>query len=900
MQLRTPVSLLFAAALLVCEGLRAQTPVWTQMPGAPSGTTPRFDDISFVNEFTGYVARATGGIFKTTDGGNTFTLSRSSTVAYPGTNLTAHFRSICFASATHGWAGNLGPGSYDSAVNDTNILFETFDGGLTWTNKPGFPETGMKGLCAMYALDSQHIYGGGRVRGPAYFIKSTDGGTNWSVTNLTAAGILGGIMDVYFRDANNGFLVGMDTNAFNSCSAPYYHGAIARTTNGGVSWEVVAASGLNCAYFWKMAWPSANVGYATLQQNSMSSTGNHIVYKTIDGGATWTSNGVPFSVIGVNTFYSQGIAFINDNEGWIGGDSASGLNNFLHTTDGGDSWTRVGSDTTLRINRVRFLRPDYAVASGARVAAYRLPLTILSSPTNLTVSVSSSAAFYSAAIGGTTPTYQWRHGGTNIGGATGSSYVIPNATAADAGSYDVVVTDVSGPLTSGAATLTVTGVAIPPSITTQPQSLVVSAGSNATFTVSATGTAPLKYQWRFNNSAITSATNTIYTRTNVQTIDLGNYSVVVTNSAGGITSALASVSFGFSDNFDSYGTPSLVTAAGTTNGYKIVYRTAAGPVDFKAIFGFDYSTVTYPTNIPSAPHSVGGTTKGLYLTVNKDATAGAAAVNLYPTGLVASGNFALKFDLWINWSDPLTSTEHTLFGINHTGTITNRIGQSPSDGLFFAIEGEADSPANSTTLRDYSVFRGNGLSAAVLMTTNNTVFGPTPPLGSQFDTSDPGFVALFPARNIPSYGAVPAGTAGLRWLSGEVRQVNGLITCLLNGTAIAQYTNTTIYTNGTLMLGYNDNFNSIGNSDTFAIFDNIRVEGIVLSPVTLLSSQVVGNNFKFSFATEAYESYTVQWTTNLTTPNWVNYTNFAGNGVTNDMQVPLDPAVPKYFRVSRP
>ena len=57
----------------------------------------------------------------------------------------------------------------------------------------------MKGFCAMYVLDSQHIYGGGRVRGPAFFAKSEDGGTNWTSVSLTAQGVMNGIMDVYFH-----------------------------------------------------------------------------------------------------------------------------------------------------------------------------------------------------------------------------------------------------------------------------------------------------------------------------------------------------------------------------------------------------------------------------------------------------------------------------------------------------------------------------------------------------------------------------------------------------------------------------------------------------------------------------------------------------------------------------
>jgi len=180
-----------------------QTSPWSQFPGSPSGTA-RHDDIYFVDKNTGWSVRAAGLIHKTTDGGNTWALKLTKT----GT----HFRCIGFASPTRGFAGNLGIGSYDSAVTDSNVLYQTFDGGDTWKNVPGLAEEGMKGLCAMYILDANHIYGGGRVRGPAYFIKSTDGGTNWTIRNLTAMGVMNGIMDIYFKDPLNGFVVGLRTN----------------------------------------------------------------------------------------------------------------------------------------------------------------------------------------------------------------------------------------------------------------------------------------------------------------------------------------------------------------------------------------------------------------------------------------------------------------------------------------------------------------------------------------------------------------------------------------------------------------------------------------------------------------------------------------------------------------
>ena len=81
----------------------------------------------------------------------------------------------------------------------------------------------------------------------------------------------------------------------------------------------------------------------------------------------------------------------------------------------------------------------------------------------------------------------------------------------------------------------------PPAIGTQPQNLTVNQGNSAIFTVVASGTAPLSYQWRFNGANIAGATASSYTRNNAQTNDAGNYSVVITNSVNSITSSNAAL-----------------------------------------------------------------------------------------------------------------------------------------------------------------------------------------------------------------------------------------------------------------------------------------------------------------------------------------------------------------------
>ena len=80
-----------------------------------------------------------------------------------------------------------------------------------------------------------------------------------------------------------------------------------------------------------------------------------------------------------------------------------------------------------------------------------------------------------------------------------------------------------------------------PVITNQPQSITVSEGNQASFSVTATGTPPLSYQWRKNSVNISGATNSSYTIPAVVAGDAGNYSVVVSNSAGSVTSNNASL-----------------------------------------------------------------------------------------------------------------------------------------------------------------------------------------------------------------------------------------------------------------------------------------------------------------------------------------------------------------------
>ncbi len=80
-----------------------------------------------------------------------------------------------------------------------------------------------------------------------------------------------------------------------------------------------------------------------------------------------------------------------------------------------------------------------------------------------------------------------------------------------------------------------------PTITTQPQNQTVVQGSNAAFSVTANGTAPLSYQWRFNGTNLAVASASACTVTNAQSANAGTYTVVVANSGGSVTSAAATL-----------------------------------------------------------------------------------------------------------------------------------------------------------------------------------------------------------------------------------------------------------------------------------------------------------------------------------------------------------------------
>jgi hypothetical protein len=206
-------------------------------------------------------------------------------------------------------------------------------------------------------------------------------------------------------------------------------------------------------------------------------------------------------------------------------------------------------------------------AAGLVVLSATVSPTISSQPVGQSVTVGQTATF-SVGASGTSPfTYQWYKNGAAIGGAAGASYITPATVAGDNGEqFSVTVSNSAGTVTSNGATLTVTNAAVAPSISGQPVNQTVSAGQTATFSVTASGTAPLNYQWNKNGVAISGANGSTYITPVTATSDSGTvFTVTVSNSVNSITSSAATLTVNAGVYVIS-AAPNAFSFSGTANG----------------------------------------------------------------------------------------------------------------------------------------------------------------------------------------------------------------------------------------------------------------------------------------------------------------------------------------------
>jgi photosystem II stability/assembly factor-like uncharacterized protein len=319
------------------------------------------DDLVFVDRDVGFYVNGKGKVFRSDDGGAHWDLVFEQRGTF--------FRAIGMLDATHGFAGNLGT-DYFPGVTDDKPLYRTDDGGHHWRAVDGLPGAPVKGLCAIDVLHTRYMNAGtmatrtvvhaaGRVGGPAWLLRSIDGGEHWSTIDMNAQVAM--ILDVKFFDEMNGVVfAGSDANIERS------HAVIVTTNDGGQTWRKAYESSRPGELIWKGFFPSREVGYATVQNDDDDAANvQRYVVKTVDGGRTWRE--LPLARDHALTEF--GVGFANEQLGWVGTTQGG-----FETRDGGASWHAV--DLGRNVNKIRVVPVGgqfVAFAIGSDVYKFAVP-----------------------------------------------------------------------------------------------------------------------------------------------------------------------------------------------------------------------------------------------------------------------------------------------------------------------------------------------------------------------------------------------------------------------------------------------------------------------------------------------------------------------------------------------
>ncbi|MEY2879557.1 MAG: hypothetical protein RLZZ15_1937 [Verrucomicrobiota bacterium] len=384
--------------------------------------------------------------------------------------------------------------------------------------------------------------------------------------------------------------------------------------------------------------------------------------------------------------------------------------------------------------------PAGSVTSTAAVLSVNIPPLINSAPASATIQLGGNTTFSASALGTAPFTFQWRKNGVAIPGATNTTLSITNATALDAATYDAVISNIVGSATSPLAVLTVLA---PPTIVTQPASLTTNLGAQAVFTVRATGTDTLTYQWRRNSVNISTATTPTLTLSSVTLLDATTYDVVITNAVGTVTSATASLVVLQGATIATQPVAQSVTL-GNTATFSV---TASGTAPFAyqwrkggaAISGATFATFSIP--------SVGLNDAGSYdVTVTNGAaiatsTAAALTVNFLPVITAQPGNALATQGLSASFTVAASGTP--------TPTYQWRKGGAPVSGATTATYSIASVVAADAGFYDVVVSNSVG---SVISTTGQLVVNSGPTI-----VSSPGnFTAI--AGQTASFAVAVTGT----------------------------------------------------------------------------------------------------------------------------------------------
>lgn len=300
------------------------------------------DDITFIDENTGWYVNGYGKIFQTSDGGKTWNLQLEQKGSF--------FRTIAFIDENTGFAGTVGT-DYFPNVTDSIPLYGTKDGGKTWKPVP-YEGNYVKGLCAIDVVKEQyinhgkidykiHIFAVGRVGSPASIMISHDAGATWISRSMNEDCKM--LFDIKMINKKVGFACASTSEDITTSNA-----LILKTEDGGNTWKKVYQSTRPFETTWKASFPSETVGYVTIQSyNPDPNVKQQRVAKTMDGGNSWEE----INLVEDSGAREFGIGFIDENHGFVGT-----VNSGYETKDGGNTWENI--DLGRACNKIRIYKTN--------------------------------------------------------------------------------------------------------------------------------------------------------------------------------------------------------------------------------------------------------------------------------------------------------------------------------------------------------------------------------------------------------------------------------------------------------------------------------------------------------------------------------------------------------------
>jgi photosystem II stability/assembly factor-like uncharacterized protein len=290
--------------------------------------------VDFVDNSSGWCVGQSKSVYRTTDGGSTWTESTTPST----TDLDG---GICFIDSLRGWAAG-GNTYFDKTAAGTIVT--SADGGKTWTVQENNSDYRFNSICF---VDSHSGWTVGETydeavgsNGRTAVFRTSDGGQTW--TEIEVSAISGGLKDVFFVDATYGWAVGQD-------------GSIVHSQDGGMTWESQTSG--TSAWLYSVHFVDRNRGW--IAGHGGAST---VVLRTTDGGTNWIATDVGAADAGLREIF-----FVDEFLGWASG-PAGGL---VRSTDGGLRWTNDGPDTDVWLNAACFLDAETGWLVGGDGTVFR-------------------------------------------------------------------------------------------------------------------------------------------------------------------------------------------------------------------------------------------------------------------------------------------------------------------------------------------------------------------------------------------------------------------------------------------------------------------------------------------------------------------------------------------------